>query len=138
MDLTAHQNITSQQSKSNENGLPQAAIGRDESPPKAVPAYDYVNYFFTSIHFLDREIPKTNSDVKSTWSRNTLIAQVPSFYYHFKSVEEVFQANNEFDNLFALQVSYFPKLLINKFPSFKRSILTSSVHEHTKFHFASE
>eukprot|EP01126_Amoeba_proteus_P003627 TRINITY_DN11207_c0_g1_i1.p1 TRINITY_DN11207_c0_g1~~TRINITY_DN11207_c0_g1_i1.p1 ORF type:complete len:230 (-),score=22.56 TRINITY_DN11207_c0_g1_i1:201-890(-) len=83
----------------------QAIVGSNDPLHRVLPSYDYVVDFHTKIRLLDREVPKTNSDVKSTWSRNTLTAQVPSIHYHSKSVEEVFQANNEFDNLYALQVS---------------------------------
>eukprot|EP01126_Amoeba_proteus_P032264 TRINITY_DN314_c0_g1_i15.p2 TRINITY_DN314_c0_g1~~TRINITY_DN314_c0_g1_i15.p2 ORF type:complete len:184 (-),score=33.76 TRINITY_DN314_c0_g1_i15:436-987(-) len=55
----------------------QAVIGSNKPLPSDFNAYNYVDNFYTKIHLLEREIPKTNSNVKSTWSRNTLKFPLP-------------------------------------------------------------
>eukprot|EP01126_Amoeba_proteus_P048912 TRINITY_DN567_c0_g1_i5.p1 TRINITY_DN567_c0_g1~~TRINITY_DN567_c0_g1_i5.p1 ORF type:complete len:292 (+),score=22.22 TRINITY_DN567_c0_g1_i5:152-1027(+) len=71
--------------------------------------FDYVTDFNTKINLLDCNVPKTNSDTSTTWSRGTLTTQVPSCFFHFKVVEDVFQANHEFGHPYALQMSLFPR-----------------------------
>eukprot|EP01126_Amoeba_proteus_P026845 TRINITY_DN2657_c0_g4_i2.p1 TRINITY_DN2657_c0_g4~~TRINITY_DN2657_c0_g4_i2.p1 ORF type:complete len:272 (+),score=17.84 TRINITY_DN2657_c0_g4_i2:101-916(+) len=50
-----------------------------------------------TVHLGDNEVPKTNSDVKITWSRCILTLQVPSCHFHSKTVEDIFQSNIKFD-----------------------------------------
>eukprot|EP01126_Amoeba_proteus_P066358 TRINITY_DN9583_c0_g1_i1.p1 TRINITY_DN9583_c0_g1~~TRINITY_DN9583_c0_g1_i1.p1 ORF type:complete len:102 (+),score=6.48 TRINITY_DN9583_c0_g1_i1:302-607(+) len=73
----------------------QSVVGDDPLVDQSV--FDYVNDFYTSVRFGDHDVPKTNSDVKTSWSHCTLTTQVPSYHFHSKAVRDIFQSNTEFD-----------------------------------------
>eukprot|EP01126_Amoeba_proteus_P002946 TRINITY_DN1095_c2_g1_i2.p1 TRINITY_DN1095_c2_g1~~TRINITY_DN1095_c2_g1_i2.p1 ORF type:complete len:172 (+),score=7.36 TRINITY_DN1095_c2_g1_i2:167-682(+) len=97
---------------------------------------------------LSSSIPKTNSDVRTTWSRCTLTMPC---HFHSRAVEDLIHLNSNTNNHHILQVSYFPKQktnvgfrylpitvldsLIENFPTFKQTLFTSSPYEHTQFYF---
>eukprot|EP01126_Amoeba_proteus_P041002 TRINITY_DN439_c0_g1_i2.p1 TRINITY_DN439_c0_g1~~TRINITY_DN439_c0_g1_i2.p1 ORF type:complete len:234 (-),score=3.80 TRINITY_DN439_c0_g1_i2:1430-2131(-) len=87
--------------------------------------FEYISEFSTTIKNFDTCILKTNSDVLSAWTRDTLTTQVPSCHIHSKAFGFRPLSGNILDPL------------IDTYSTFKRAIWCSKVYEYTKIYFQS-